>query len=238
MAQEDASDIFMIFKKGQEQLEGECTTELKIKGRTNDLLNDFRPGAMFEISKFDFGVGANQEVAEDFQHPGFKTIEAAVAAQAAQVAELGRAAIPNRNFPAYKPSKTPLVKLRRDTKSNQTTDGNPVTIQPISFSRKMDRASPVLLSHMIDRTYFTRVAIVKRKSAGGVAAGDAYLRMDFEGVILIEANWSNEDPVTEDYSFHARAITMRYKPQLPDGTLGASRVGCWSMKLKPSEAPL
>ena len=117
-------------------------------------------------------------------------------------------------------------------------DDTPVTIQAIGFSRKMDAASPLLLYHTINRTYFKRVAIIKRKSAGGLSAGEAYLRMDFEGVILIEANWSNDDPVTEDYSFHARAITMRYKPQLPDGTLGAAKVGFWSLDPNGTEATL
>ena len=102
----------------------------------------------------------------------------------------------------------------------------------------MDRASPLLLYHTIKRTYFDRVAIVKRKSAGGAAAGEAYLRMDFEGVILITASWDNDDPITESYSFHARAITMRYRPQLPNGSLESPKVGFWSLVPDATEAKI
>jgi type VI protein secretion system component Hcp len=209
MAKEDSTDIFMIFKEEKKgsPLPGGSTTELKIKGSPrNDLLKGFEPLSMFEISKFDFGVGVAQQAVEEFEYPGLKAALAAV--------------------PGVKP---PARKPRAKSVPGQTLDESPVTIQPVSFTRRMDRASSVLLHHTIKRTYFEHVALVKRKAAGGAAAGEAYLRLDFEGVILIEANWSDDDPIEETYAFQARAITMRYKPQLPDGKLGAAKVGFWSM---------
>ena len=212
----DSTDIFMIFRERDVALAGESTTELSVKGSPhNDLLNGFEPGAMFEISKFDFGVGVEQKAIEAFEYPGLKTALAAVPGA-------GRAAHPPR--PRSKPG--------------QTLDQSPVTVQPVTFTRQMDRASHLLLRHTIQRTYFNRVALVKRKSAGGLLAGAAYLRLDFEGVILTEANWTNDDPIEESYSFQARAITMRYKPQLPNGTLGAAKVGFWSVVPNAVEARL
>jgi type VI protein secretion system component Hcp len=209
MAKEDSTDIFMMFKekKNGKPLPGESTTELKVKdGPGNELLNGFAARAMFEISKFDFGVGVAQQAVEEFEYPGLKA---------------ALAAVPGVKLPPRKP--------RAKSAPGQTLDESPVTIQPVSFTRRMDRASSILLHHTIKRTYFEHVALVKRKAAGGAAAGEAYLRLDFEGVILIEANWSNDDPIEETYSFQARAITVRYKPQLPDGKLGAAKVGFWSM---------
>ncbi len=106
---------------------------------------------------------------------------------------------------------------------------NKVTVQPVTFTRMMDVASTTLLSHFIARTKFTRAALVKRKAAGSLAAGEPYLRFDFKKVLISEAKWTNDDPVKESYTFYARAITMRYRPQLPDGTLGIVRQGFWSM---------
>lgn len=212
----DSVDIFMMFKVNGAALPGESTTELSVKGSPrNDLLNGFKPGEMFEISKFDFGVGVEQETVEEFEYPGRKAAQAALH--------------------GLKPT---ARQRRKRSAPGQTIEQSPVTVQPVTFTRQMDRASYLLLHHTIQRTYFERVALVKRKSTGGPLAGEAYLRLDFEGVILTEASWTNDDPIEETYSFQARAITMRYKPQLPDGTLGAAMVGFWSVVPNAKEAQL
>lgn len=123
-----------------------------------------------------------------------------------------------------KTAKTPPPKAKTEGGSL-----NKVTVQPVTFTRMMDVASTALLSHFIARTKFTRAALVKRKAAGSLAAGEPYLRFDFKKVLISEAKWTNDDPVKESYTFYARAITMRYRPQLPDGTLGIVRQGFWSM---------
>ena len=102
----------------------------------------------------------------------------------------------------------------------------------------MDTASTLLLHHCIQRTNFDSVALVKRKAAGGQAAGEAYLRLDFQGVMLTQVSWSNDDPVKENYTMIARSITLRYRPQLPGGKLGAACVGFWSMQPNARELPL
>jgi type VI protein secretion system component Hcp len=106
-----------------------------------------------------------------------------------------------------------------------------VQVQPMSFKRSIDRASISLLQYCINCTTFDSVTLVKRKATGGPAAGEPYLRMDFTGgVLIIEASWSNDEPVTEDCKFISRAISVQYRPQLPDGTLGIIRHGSWSMR--------
>lgn len=210
---EKASEIFMYFCQEATPLTGECQTELAVRGRPkNELLQGFHSGLMFEISRFQFGVGI-----EKVENPASKEIEEFYKSS-------GRP--PPRNKP--RPKDLP----------REASEDTAATVHPVTFTRAMDTASSQLLHHTIKCTYFRKVAIVKRKSAGGASAGEAYLRMDFRGVIIAQAGWSNEDPIEESYTLQARAITMRYRPQLEDGTLGASRVGFWSMVPDAREADL
>jgi type VI protein secretion system component Hcp len=210
MAKGDSSDIFMTFKTMDNgYLVGESTSDLLSPlGSKSKLLTNFNPGYIFEVTKFDFGVGVEQKAVEDFEYPPWLR----------HLAKKGNVPIEKQGRP----------KTDRSTNRGKSDD-SPVSVQPISFSRTMDKGSRDLLHHTIKRTFFERAALVKRKSAGGVSAGEPYLRMDFKGVILIEASWSDDEPIEETYTFHARAITMRYCPQLPDGTLGAEVPGFWSM---------
>ena len=227
MAKSDSSDIFMTLTGDAGPLEGESTTELKIAGRPpNELLNGFAPGRMFEITKFDFGVGVEQQAVEAFEYPGLAQALASIPGM--------RPGMRIGPRPGALPKRPP----RNPNQPRPSLDESPVTVQPITFSRPMDKASHLLLHHTIARTFFRSAALVKRKSAGGNAAGEPYLRMDFKGVLLIDASWSDGEPIEETYTFHARAITMRYRPQLPDGSLGAAKVGFWSMVPNEREAPL
>ena len=213
MATGDSTDMFMILVDDKGPLMGESTAELRVPGRpSNSLTNGFEPGRMFEISKFDFGVGVGQEALDEMEYPDRKG---------------GSGSARQSGMPP-----------RRKIRPGQSRDETPVTIQPISFTREMDRASHLLLHHTIKRTFFRRAAIVKRKSAGGGAAGEAYLRIECKGVMLIEASWSDDQPVEETYSFHARAITVYYRPQKADGSLGALLHGFWSMVPNEQETPL
>jgi type VI protein secretion system component Hcp len=205
----DSSDIFMMFTHDGHILHGESTTQLQIPGRPpSPLLKGFVAGRIFEIHKFSLGFGVNQEDPDN-----------TIAMQKA-LAKLD---------PTFKPNRGTAPKQPTTDSAAAQKKSSPVTPQPITFVRSMDKASHALLYHVIKRTYFSQVSIVKRKSAGTLAAGEAYMRMDFNGVILVEANWSNEDPIEETYKFQARAISMRYCPQLPDGSLGAPVPGFWSM---------
>ena len=96
----------------------------------------------------------------------------------------------------------------------------PVDMDPFSFTRSMDRATSDLLTHCIERKPFDRATIIKRKAAGGAAAGEIFLRIDFTKVLLINVAWSHDEPIKETYQFVSRAVTIRYAPQLPNGQLG------------------
>ena len=42
-------------------------------------------------------------------------------------------------------------------------------------------------------------------------------------------DWSNDDEVEETCRLICRSVTINYRPQLPDGTLGALVPAFWSM---------
>jgi len=223
MAAGDSSDILMKFvlkKKGEREgpIEGESSTELVIAGeQRSNLLAGFKKKFMFEIDSFNFSVGINDDSGAAPARPGQNP-----AAHGA--APRGTPAAPQGGFQAWR--------------SGRPHKDYPVTVQPITFSRPIDRASNLLLQHCIACTSFESASLVKRKAAGTAAAGEGYLRMDFTGVLITEIEWSNDEPIKETCKFISRAITVRYRPQLPDGTLGIIRLGFWSMLPWEREAEL
>ena len=105
----------------------------------------------------------------------------------------------------------------------------PVDMQPVQITRGIDKASIILLNKCIARTQFNSATLIKRKAAGTAAAGEIFLRYDFETVMITKIDWDEDDPIKEKISFICRAVTIHYKPQLPDGSLTAAVQGFWSM---------
>jgi type VI protein secretion system component Hcp len=105
----------------------------------------------------------------------------------------------------------------------------PVDMQPVSFTRSIDKSSATLIQNCIDCVAFDSASLIKRKAAGGQAAGEVFLRMDFLGVLVIGVDWSNDDGVQETCQFICRSAMISYRPQLSDGTLAAPISRFWSM---------
>ena len=175
MAGGDSSDILMRFVLDGEPIAGESMTELDVPGRERSpLLNGFGKARMFAIDSFRFSVGLD----DDSMDP---TQKSALHASRAQ-AHPGAGGHPVGGAPA-----APAV---RSEFSGWRTGRNVkygVRVQPITFTRSLDRASVSLLQYCIKCTSFDSAALIKRKSAGSAFAGEPYLRMDFkDGVLLTE----------------------------------------------------
>ena len=99
----------------------------------------------------------------------------------------------------------------------------PVSVQPITITRPIDKSSPRLLQYCIDTTSFDSVSVVKRKAAGGPLAGQPYLRLDFAGVLIRDISWSNEEPIKEVTKLISRSITVRYRPSFRTAPLAPQR---------------
>jgi type VI protein secretion system component Hcp len=222
MAQGDSSDILMKFVVHGSPIAGESTTELDIPGKSRSkLFGGFVKRQMFEIDSFKFSVG----------------IEDDTGSGGPAAAGGGRTA-PGQHGARGAAATSTLTGGFQAWGSGRPHKKYPVNVNPITFTRPIDRSSPVLLQHCIKCTSFDSASLVKRKSAGSAAAGEPYLRMDFVGVLITQVDWSNDDPVKETCTFISRSITVRYRPQLPDGSLGIIRPGFWSMLPWEREFPL
>jgi type VI protein secretion system component Hcp len=113
----------------------------------------------------------------------------------------------------------------------------PGDLQPTHFTRRIDASSPVLMQKCIDREIFKRISLIKRRSTGGQAAGEVFLRLDFIEAMLKRVSWSNDDEVKEDCEFICRRICINYRPQLPDGSLGARIEKYWSTVPNETKPP-
>jgi type VI protein secretion system component Hcp len=105
----------------------------------------------------------------------------------------------------------------------------PLDVQPITFERLIDVSSTTLIQNCIDCISYDSATVIKRKPAGGELAGEVYLRMDFNGVLVTGVEWSDGDYVKETCTFICRSITVSYRAQLPHGGLGPVVSGFWSM---------
>ena len=238
MAAGESSDILMKFVLDGKAILGTSMTNLDARDRhtkRSTLLNGFHRDEMFEIDSFSFSVGVedNEGGGNGGGGKGGSPGGAHGAAGAGTAAHGGGHAGGAHGGGGRKP-----LGGFQAWRTGKAHKKYPLSVQPITFTRGIDKTSRELLHYCIKCTSFDSVSLVKRKSAGSASAGEPYLRMDFVGVLIENVAWSNDDPVKETVKFISRSITVRYKPQLPDGTLGAARVGFWSMLPWETEAPL
>jgi hypothetical protein len=83
--------------------------------------------------------------------------------------------------------------------------------------------------YCIDRISYDSATLIKRKAAGGALSGEVFLRLDFTKVLMIGIDWDQDEPIKEKCKFISRAVTLHYRPQLPDGSLGAPKQAFWTM---------
>jgi type VI protein secretion system component Hcp len=106
-----------------------------------------------------------------------------------------------------------------DAHAGDTSKGG-VQLNEISVTRQIDIASMALMRACIGTQGFDSASIVKRRAGGGSAeSGQAYLRVDFNGVLITKIDWSDEHVVKEKITFITRGLQMLYRAQLADGTL-------------------
>jgi type VI protein secretion system component Hcp len=214
MAKGESSDLIMKFNDELGPIRAEGRTKLLTQNRSNQLIKGFEQDYMFEIDRFSFQAGitddSNKNNKQQQQPKGQNTKNAK---------SLSTIATPGE-FQAWRAGKNVQY---------------PVDVHPVSFTRSIDAASSLLMQSCIDCTGYRRATVIKRKAAGGPAAGEIFLRIDFINVLVISVDWSNDDEVEETCHFICRSVSISYCPQLPDGTLGAIIPAFWSMV--PNDTP-
>lgn len=224
MAEQVVSDLIMKFVGDSGAIKGETRTTLDT---SNDrLCKDFVADKMFEVETFSVKTGI---VGSGGETDPAKLAETMKAQQKA-MEEAARTGKP----PKFKNSKgLDFTEFRAGQ-----TQQYPVDLKPFEMTRSIDISSGDILKYCIGRKIFESATLIKRKAAGGKSSGKVFLRLDFTEVLIKQVEWSEDDPVKETIEFVCRALTVRYAPQLPDGTLGAAKVAFWSAVDYLSEAPI
>jgi type VI protein secretion system component Hcp len=229
----ETSDLIMKFvEEGSptgagSAIPAESTTELLGAGATaSRLLAGFEKGRIFEVRNFTFSAGLlGDESGKSDNKEGSSTRRSNddnKAQDSNGKNKQGQRAVPQRGM---------FAGWRAGAARTYLTD-----LRPVTFTRAIDSASARLMQNCIDGKSYSSASLVKRKAAGTKAAGEVYLRLDFVGVLMTEMSWTNDDEVEEQCEFICRSVTISYRPQLPDGTLGAIVPGFWSMV--PGEKPV
>jgi type VI protein secretion system component Hcp len=104
-----------------------------------------------------------------------------------------------------------------------------VSFNPLTITRKVDRASPILFQMACSGTPFQNAVIVRSKSAGGEGATTVFLKFTFKLVAVKSVAWSYdaEDP-KDVVTFEYGGLVVEYWMQSPDGSMGAKVSGGWN----------
>jgi type VI protein secretion system component Hcp len=225
MAKGDHSDLFMIFHdKDDRPIDGESSDELSAFDPLSEkMLKGFDKKKVFEIDRFELSAEAEQD-ADDIREAIVKERHAKPAA--------GAKGAPAPRVQQVTGSIDDEVKKRMAQQKGPRVSG-------ISFTRAVDTTSKAFLEKIAIGEGYKSATLVKRKATGGrsasrmLVAGEVYLRIEFEHVLITEVEWSDDDEeIKEDCKFICRKITIKYRPQLPDGTLGAVVSGSYEYKPK------
>lgn len=198
-----------------------------ILAKDDDLQKDFRPGYFCDLIEFSFSAGAEGAMSNrSKEQEKLRTMQANLANLSAKKEQ--------PPAPRWQKSNDLLVldhvqKQRRQAEKKRTISSF-MDMQPVEFTRIMDSASTLLFKALVQSETIKQVTIIKRKAAGVEQAGLCYLRLDFSQVLFTHIDWKDEQSVVhESATFIYRGLQVRYRPQLPSGTLGATVSMDWKM---------
>lgn len=204
-------DLLMKFVKGQAII-AEGSSKLD---PTDSFVADFVAGKFFEVEAFSLGL--NVQDSEGGNNPLNQA-----SSQRASVQPDGT---------GYRPSFAAWRDAKNKTLQQVAEIAYPVTLEPFSFSRAMDKASPILFQSCCNSVSFESATLVKRKVAGEDNALQGFLRMDFANVLIVGIDWSDDVIVKERCKFICRGVTVQYKRQNSDGSLGAASPATWAREV-------
>ena len=217
-------DVLMRVIAGGSPLEGEGQTEWST---AQDMLrNDFLLGKFCELREFNFSAGVASSMSDDEDEDDkAKNTAAAQPGAAPKPGEPPKPAPPAKAAPPTGGSKK---------KGKGGKDHDFVDMQPVEFTRLMDRMSPRLFQALTTCETLDSISVVKRKAAGTRNSGAAYLRLDFTKVLLTQLDWKDsEQLILESGTFIYRKLKIQYRPQRPDGALGTPISTEWTMPQFP-----
>ncbi len=108
------------------------------------------------------------------------------------------------------------------------TGAGKVDFKEFSFTRKIDKASPIFFNMACSGTPFKNVALAIRKSGGGDTSGFIFLRFDFKLAAVKTISYSHDETSPkEEVAIEYGGFLLRYCVQNSDGTLSLQNPAAW-----------
>ena len=204
-------DLSMVLVDHQgRQVPAESQIGMSLAELNDQLQYDFRPTFISDLWDFNFAFGTQPPALTD---PGPAGAAPAVAGGAR--------------------ARDALQKVAAVHLNDTTAAGVPVPVdmQPVSFTRRFDSASPTLLQAMVTGDTLQSLIVVKRKASGADSAGLIYLRVDFSDVLVIALDWQDSDRfIEEKCTFIWRKAQIRYRLAKGHRSLGETIEHSWTLK--------
>ncbi len=208
-----SADYLMMLEKGGNAIAAEGQAEIDTK---DTLMKGFAKGRFFHVEDFDFGISVvdNDSAATD-----------TTSKNGAKPKSTGR-------FSKW------IQGLNVSTGQGASGSLYPIEMEPFSFTRQIDLASPVLFYNCFQTKPFDSATLVRRKLVGTVQGSNSiasipFLRIEFSAVLLISVDWDGSEEIKEKCKFVCRSVKVQYRPQRQDGSPGDIIGGDW-LSLKKS----
>ena len=92
-------------------------------------------------------------------------------------------------------------------------------VSPMSFSKPVDKATPPLMANAVSGMVIPKAILIGRKAGKDQ---QEYLKLELKNVMVTsyQTGGSNTSLPVDQFSLNFASMTVEYKPQNPDGTLG------------------
>jgi type VI secretion system secreted protein Hcp len=103
--------------------------------------------------------------------------------------------------------------------------------QDINLTKRIDKASPVLLEHLIRGTHFDSATIIVRKVGGKDPIEFFKIELSEVFISSVQNSGANQgDGIDEQISLNFSYIEYHYKEQSKDGSAGSASKTTWNIK--------
>ena len=229
---ERSIDVLMKVVGASGALDAESNTTFATMQITDGLRDGFVAGKFCELQEFGFSAGVEASMSKDKKDDAKPEDEAKAAADKKRdkASEREGQVMTEMQRAMERQRKIQKIQKSQIAKSTKHLDKDFVDMQPVEFTRVMDAMSPLLFQSMVNCDTLESISVVKRKATGSRNSGDCYLRLDFDKVLITTMDWKDgEHIIIESGRFIYRQVTIRYRPQKMDGTLGAVIQSQWKM---------
>jgi type VI protein secretion system component Hcp len=216
------TDVLMTFVQANDSpLPCEDTSEVDtsdpmMKGFTP--ARNGTPGSFFEVQQFTFGLNLKEDDQSGGAINQTSTQSGGGGAPTSSVAAAGPAGVFSKWYGVKDPQQRAKIHY-------------PAQMDPFQFTRLMDSASPILFQNCCNSVSFKSASLVKRKVSGNSNALQAYLRFDFDDVLVISVDWDNGQAILESVEFIFCGMKVRHRRQKFDGSADITGSADWKQPL-------